>query len=1117
MLTGPAVVEDLVSKYQLSILLVDQDKQAYDTINHLLAEIKSWQCTLEQASSYSQALAMIEQQRPDICLLNPTLSDQEVYHSIQQTLKLDSSTSLILFTQQDASDATLETMEAGAIDYLAKDDLTLTSLKRSIQYALRYKQLEGTLEKRVQTRTARLKEENEELKSEVSKWKGQEESRRQSEQHYRGLFDIDIYGVEVLDGVGNIVECNTTFQKMLGYTRNQLIGQHTTTFASEADRPRLNQKFNAAKKDGYAEGEIELTQADGTLVLVWRRMRAITNEAGEFNGVVVYSRDITERMKAVRQISTLARALEQSPTAILITDGDGEVEYLNFRFTELTGYTYEETVGLNLREIKSFEEEPELFKEMWETINEGDEWYGEFHNISEDGEAYWEALTIAPMLSPHGTITHFVAAQEDITERKNVEEEFLHTHQRVGDMMTERISDLTSTNEQLEREINERKRVEKELKRSRARLKAQYKGIPLPTYSWQQSGENLILVDFNDVAERDSDGRIAEFLGKTHREVFKDTPQVIADFDRCMTKRNTVIREAPYQLITTGEIKYYVTTYNFVPPNLVVVHIQDVTKQRAAEEKLAEYDSQANTLSMQSSEVEKIKEALQQEIEARKTIEVEFKQYRKEVEKTPKEHLAELDGLKNDLQQEILKREQLEKALQESEERFQQVAGNIDDRLREQYRSIPVPTYSWQRIAGEFVLIDFNDAAAESMGKIVDFFGKKASEIFENRPEILKDFEDCYQKKEKIVREAPYKMITTGETRYFVTTYNFVPPNLVIDHIQDITEQKQLEDEIAELRSQLKDGHKQNGTGPLDGNIQEEIKRREEAERELYELKSRLTTHRDELEDVVKERTFELTEMNKQLQREIFEHQRAEESLKEARARLRAQYKGIPIPTYSWRKVGDDFVLIDYNHAAELNSNGRMAQFMSKPAREIFKDRPQVLADFSRCYNERKSIRRAAPYRLVTTGEMKHFVTTYNFAPPNVIIVYIQDVTEQKNLEVDFQKSIAYLDLKCRLNREREVTFVNDAYYWYYNIKPEDVLGQKLPFVVEQDKKKVDRHIIGLNRAEPAGTIECNIKKPDQTIRQQRWTTKAIFDKQGHLVEYRISGKDITLPKEIEG
>ena len=1104
-----------MNKSQLDILLVDDSEQELSHLHGLLSEINSWQCNLEQVADYESALKKIQQTEPDICLLNPELSIQNGLNHLNQIFENNGSTALILLTKSDKPNGVADLENAEVVDHLTRKELDASRLERSFENVTRYKQLKKTLEKDYSERVGQLTHENKLLRKELIQWK--HEAAVSQEQHglYQDLFNVDIYGVEVLDVQGNITDSNVTYQKLLGYSRAEIVGQHTTAFASGADKNRLNVKFEQAKEQGYAEGEIELVCKDGSKVLVWRRLRATHDEQQHFTGVVSYNRDITERMTAVRQISTLARALEQSPKAILIADGDGIIEYVNFRFTELTGYSYDEAVGQALNQIKSEKQSPETFQEIWEAITEGDEWGGEFYNLNREGEAYWEEVSIAPMFSSQGAITHFVAVQEDITARKMLEAEALHSQQRVGDLMTTQISDLTTANEQLQQEIADRKRAEKELRRNRARLKAQYKGIPVPTYTWQKSSNDLVLVDYNDVAEQESQGRIIDFIGKPVSEVFQNDPQVIADFERCFSEKRAITREAPYKLVTTGEVKYFVTTYNHVPPHLVIVHIQDVTKRRQLEEQLKTYQTDPPNLSGQTDELAKIEASLQDEIEQRQKIEAEFKDYRTQIEKSLREGAVELKILQEKVDQEIKKRAAVEQILQESEERFQQIAGNIDDRLREQYRSIPVPTYSWQRIQDEFILIDFNDAAADNMGKIVDFFGKAASEIFKDRPEILADFERCYQEKAQVVREAPYTMITTGETRYFVTTYNFVPPNLVIDHIQDITHQKQIEAELEEYRQQVESLTNQETPqiAELNHKIEQEVQQRRQAESALEELKGQIKAHHDQLEDTVKERTVELTETNKRLQREIFERQRTEESLREARARLKTQYKGMPIPTYSWRRVGHDFVLVDYNDAAEKSSHGRIAQFVSKKASEIFEDRTQVLTDFAECFNTKKTVRRKAPYRLVTTGETKFFITTYNFAPPNLIIVYIQDITETKQLEATFQESMEQVELNCRFSPEGTLTFVNDAYCWYFDESREKLIGRIMPFILDEDRKKITMHLNSLHQDEPVGSTEYRVLKADGSIRWQRWISRAIFDKQGRIVEYRSSGKDITRSK----
>lgn len=1081
---------------RLHILLVDDNAQDYANITNLLTEIDGCQYDLEQAASYDLALEKITEAQPDVCLLNPNLSSRHGFEPLRQAFENGTATSLILLTGSDPLEPPPGQIEATAVDFLAKDGLTPAALKHSLHHALKYRRLKNSL---AQTLTT-LQADNKRLQAELMQWQHEAAVRQEREAIYQDLFNIDVYGVEVLDPHGIITDCNKTFQELLGHSADEIIGQPATAFVVAADQARLEEKLAELPEQGYAEGEFELLCADGSTRLVWRRLRA-THERGIFTGGVAYSRDITERMTAVRQISTLARALEQSPVAILITDATGRIEYLNFGFSELTGYSYDEAMGQPFSQIKGVDPEADTFQEMWQTITAGEEWQGELQSRSKEGELYWEALTIAPMFNPQGGITNFVAIQEEITERKQRETEAIDSQQRVGSLMSAHINSLTVTNERLEREIAERQRVESELRHSQTRLRAQYKGIPVPTYSWQRHGDDLVLVDFNDVAEKESQGRIKDFMGQAVRRVFKDNPQVLADFEQCVRDKGTVRREAPYQLITTGEIKYYVTTYNYVPPDLVVVHIQDITVQKRLEEQLNAQQSRQARFADQSAELARVKSALQDEVIKRRETEIKFKHYREQVERSPESHYAELNELKRTLKQETAKRQQAELTLQESQEKLQQIAQNIDNRLREQYRSIPVPTYSWQRIADEFILIDFNDAAAESMGKIVDFFGKTASEIFKERPDVLADFERCFQEKTKVVREAPYTLITSGETRYFVTTYNFVPPNLVIDHIQDITEQKKMEAELADYR------------------------RRFEAQTaKLAELEQRLAPVEPpkpaqpekqpppapgQLETVVKARTAELTRLNQQLQREVFEHQRAEESLREARARIRAQYKGIPIPTYTWRRVGDDFVLVDYNQAAEKSSQGRIAKFMSKPAGDIFKDRPQVLADFARCFREKRRLVREAPYRLVTTGELRYFITTYNFAPPNVIIVYIQDVTEIKQLEISLRESLDYIELNFRLSADGRITEVNEATCWFFGQTREQLVGQPLPFLVDSEQKRLRHHLKSLTPQGPTGVIKVQVNKRDGSPGRQQWRTEATFSDRGRLVEVKVTGKNI--------
>jgi PAS domain S-box-containing protein len=122
-------------------------------------------------------------------------------------------------------------------------------------------------------------------------------------------------------------------------------------------------------------------------------------------------------------IRRLSKAVECCPSSIIITDADGTIEYVNPRFTELTGYSFEDAVGRKPNLLKTGHTSEEEYRLLWETISSGREWRGEFLNRKKNGELYWESASIAPILGDSNKSTHYVATKEDITGRKFAENE----------------------------------------------------------------------------------------------------------------------------------------------------------------------------------------------------------------------------------------------------------------------------------------------------------------------------------------------------------------------------------------------------------------------------------------------------------------------------------------------------------------------------------------------------------------------------------------------------------------------------------------------------------------------------------------------------------------------
>ncbi len=155
---------------------------------------------------------------------------------------------------------------------------------------------------------------------------------------------------------------------------------------------------------------------------VWEKGEGIYTDRDEPLALEGFITDITEMKQNEDTVRKLSRAVEQSPASIVITDLIGNIEYVNPKFTEITGYSLEEAIGQNPRILKSGENPRELYKNLWDTITSGNEWHGLFLNKKKDNTLFWESASISAIKNEEGKITHFCAVKEDITEQKTKDE-----------------------------------------------------------------------------------------------------------------------------------------------------------------------------------------------------------------------------------------------------------------------------------------------------------------------------------------------------------------------------------------------------------------------------------------------------------------------------------------------------------------------------------------------------------------------------------------------------------------------------------------------------------------------------------------------------------------------
>ena len=145
-----------------------------------------------------------------------------------------------------------------------------------------------------------------------------------------------------------------------------------------------------------------------------------------------------DEQKIKSSLLTLSAAVEQSPSITVITDLEGNIEYVNPKFTEQTGYEKDEVLGKNPRILKSGHFKDSIYKEMWETISRGGEWRGEFRNKKKNGELYWEAASISSIKDADGKIKHYLAVKEDITEHKRIEGSLKESERKLKSSLEEK-------------------------------------------------------------------------------------------------------------------------------------------------------------------------------------------------------------------------------------------------------------------------------------------------------------------------------------------------------------------------------------------------------------------------------------------------------------------------------------------------------------------------------------------------------------------------------------------------------------------------------------------------------------------------------------------------------
>jgi len=379
-------------------------------------------------------------------------------------------------------------------------------------------------------------------------------------EEYEALFNAvnDAVAVHYFNKDGkpsNFIAVNDVMCKRYGYSREELLKMSPALI----DEPETFKKYGIPgikklMKEGKVTFETVHVTKKGQKIPV--EINAVTYTVDGKKAMLAVARDITDRKKNEEELKESNEQLNMLtnnlPGYIAYVDINTlKYEYANEAYRKSFGIPLNKIIGHHIKEVLG-EEKYKFVQKYIDEVKKGKSTSYERIFDFKEGK-HWIKVNYVPGFDSEGKVVSIIVMSYDITEQKNA-------------MNT--------------------------IKESEEKFRTFFKSIPVSTYTWQKKGDNLVLFDYNNMALTSTKGTIKKLIGIKLNKMYKDTSlqnrQIKRDMKQCLCEKTVIEKDMEYQLQTTSENKFLHIKYAYVPPNFVMVHTEDITERKKAEEKIRE-------------------------------------------------------------------------------------------------------------------------------------------------------------------------------------------------------------------------------------------------------------------------------------------------------------------------------------------------------------------------------------------------------------------------------------------------------------------------------------------------------------------------------------------------